>query len=99
MKNCHVETMNKQITPEERENLTGATLEIMGMGCGNCANRVRNSLLQLHGVVAAQVDHISGLGLVQFNPTMVSPRQLTQAVSAAGGDGKHEYAARLLSRA
>lgn len=99
MKNCHVEAITKQSSSEERANLTGATLEILGMGCPNCANRVQNSLLRLRGVVGAHVDHISGLGLVQFNPLLVSETQLMRAVAAAGGDGRHEYRARIVSEA
>jgi YHS domain-containing protein/copper chaperone CopZ len=90
---CHVEPLNKTASPEEDANLSVITLAITGMGCPNCANRVRNSLLMLSGVVEADVDHISGVGLIRYNTELVNPLKLTWAVAAAGGDGRHEYAA------
>lgn len=99
MKDCHVEREHKQITSEERAETTEAALEIFGMGCPNCANRVHNSLLKLRGVMQAQVDHLSGMGLVRFNPTMASTNQLIEAVSDAGRDSNHRYHARLGSEA
>ena len=50
------------------------------MGCPNCANRVRNSLISQNGVIEAIVQHTIGMTQV-----------------AAGGDGRHEYAAQFLS--
>jgi hypothetical protein len=47
----------------------------------------------LSGVVEADVDHISGVGLIRYNTELVNPLKLTWAVAAAGGDGRHEYAA------
>lgn len=97
MNDCHVEAINKESSSEERASVTDAWLTIRGMRCPNCAIRVRNSLLRLKGMVTVEVDHLSGFAFVRFNPTMVSHDQLTLAVAAAGGDGQHEYVARLLS--
>ena len=96
--NCHVEPVTKIVTSEERRNTEIALLTVWGMGCPNCAARVRNSLLSLNGVVNANVDHAAGMAEVAFNPELVVVEKLIGAVANAGNDGRHEYVARLLSR-
>ena len=95
--NCHVEIYEKQRTSEELANVHNAVLEVRGMGCPSCAQHVQNSLLKVRGIVNADVDHQSGIALVRFNPTMLSMDEMLKAVEAAGGDGKHEYAGRLVA--
>ncbi|NIS80328.1 MAG: hypothetical protein GTO14_09010 [Anaerolineales bacterium] len=93
---CYEDEFQKSVSSEERTVVIDVLLTIRGMGCPNCAKRIRNSLLRLTGVIGAEVDHLSGLALVRFNPTIVRQDQLTLAVEAAGGDGRHEYAAKFL---
>jgi copper chaperone CopZ len=95
--NCHVEPLPKTATAEERQTTTSALLAVWGMGCPNCAARVRNSLLSLKGVVNAEVDHNIGMADVVFNPNLTTIPALIDAVARAGGDGRHEYRARSLS--
>jgi copper chaperone CopZ len=95
---CGVEPIEKRTTLDERENSEKIFLSISGMGCMSCANRVRNSLLLLLGVVEAQVDHMRGIAQVVFNPQLTNPSEMFQAVVRAGGDGRHNYSARLISR-
>ncbi len=97
MHNCHVEPIEKQNTKTEYERLADGRLLISGMGCPSCAGRVRNSLLRLDGVVEAAIDHNTGVGHVTYDPTVVSAGDLEQAVSAAGGDGHHEYIGKLVA--
>lgn len=92
--NCYVEPAHKKVTVEEYQNPRMAWLVISGMGCPNCAGRVRNSLIALYGVTEAIVDHIDGVAEVSFNPRLVSPEALIDAVAGAGNDGRHSYAAR-----
>lgn len=92
-KDCHVEPIQKQARAEELSNTERKQLAVSGMGCPNCSNRVQNSLLGLEGVSAAMVDHRQGVAIVDFNPTMATVEDLVGAVSAAGGDGTHEYSA------
>lgn len=40
--NCHVEPIQKTVTAAERQNLETAFLAGWGLGCVNCATRVRN---------------------------------------------------------
>jgi copper chaperone CopZ len=94
---CHVSPVQKTVSSVERRIQSRAALAVSGMGCPNCAMRVRNSLLNLHGVVAAEVDHISGSALVMFNPELVESQTLLLAVEAAGNDGRHRYSALLMN--
>lgn len=96
--NCHVEPIQKVTTTEEQSNVKLAMLAIWGMGCPTCANRVRNSLLSLNGVLDAYVDHTEGLAQVAFNPGLAPVEELIGAVARAGGDSRHEYGARLLKQ-
>lgn len=90
--NCHVEAIDKVATAQEQSNVTETYLLVWGMGCPNCSMRVRNALLQQPGVVAANVDHLSGRAVVQHNPDMASVEVLLGAVAGAG-NGHHEYRA------
>ncbi len=94
---CHVDPVVKAVTAEERGSTRTVLLAVWGMGCPNCSARVRNSLLRLHGVTEALVDHQVGAAQVSFNPALATIPALLQAVAAAGGDGRHEYRA-LLAR-
>jgi copper chaperone CopZ len=90
---CHVEPIQKEATVVERQTQQTALLAVQGLGCPNCSARVRNSLLSLHGVTEAYVDHQFGSAQVAFNPELVSLPLLTAAVAQAGNDGRHEYRA------
>jgi copper chaperone CopZ len=94
--NCHVDPVLRIPTMEERQKTQITLLAVTGMGCPNCAARVRNSLVLLNGVVDAYVDHIAGIARVAFNPDLVKIDILIDATASAGNDGRHEYAAQLL---
>lgn len=94
--NCHVEPIQKISTPEEHQGITTARLAVWGLGCLNCANRVRNNLIAVTGVVEADVDHTTGFAFVEYNPDLVSVPSLLQAVAQAGNDGRHKYFAMLI---
>jgi copper chaperone CopZ len=88
---CHVDPVEKIITPEERETLTTIALTVQGMGCPNCAMRVHNGLFALKGVIQAEVSHITATADVVFNPNLVNIIDLADAVANAGNDGRHRY--------
>lgn len=95
--NCHVEPITKRPNLDELQSVQVAFLNVWGMGCLNCANRVRNSLMSLKGVVGARVDHTIGKAQVAYNPNMITSDDLIAAVARAGADGRHEYGAQLIS--
>ena len=95
--NCHIEPVRKTASAEELANQDTALLEIWGMGCVNCAARVRNSLLSTTGIIEAEVDHVTASGRVIFNPDLVTPAALAEAVAQAGNDGRHRYHAEVVA--
>jgi copper chaperone CopZ len=94
--NCHVEPLNKSLDQETLSSAKAVYLAIWGMGCPTCATRVRNGLLSLPGVLAAEVNLEQGLAATAYDPESVTVNDLLQVVSAAGNDGRHEYKAELL---
>ena len=92
---CSVKPIQPTVSAETFATVHTALLIVWGMGCPNCAMRVRNTLVQLDGVVAAYVDHEVGMAGVRFNPNRVTVQELIDAVGHAGNDGRHKYCARL----
>lgn len=88
---CHVQPVERVVAPEELATTENLSLVVYGMGCPNCAMRVRNSLISLRGVVQADVDHFTGIANVTFNPSLVEAIDLADAVANAGNDGRHRY--------
>lgn len=73
-----------------------ARLLIQGMGCRNCAARVRNALVSLAGVGAADVSLDPPIAIVRFDPGQVSVNRMASAVWDAGVASDHRYSATLL---
>lgn len=94
---CHVEPVRKKVTSQEQANKISAILAVWGMGCPQCAMRIQNGLISINGVTDAYVDHLAGMAWVVFNPDMVMPDMLINAVAHAGDESQHEYAATLLA--
>ena len=96
--NCYVKPINKDIqTLKQPQKLDKATLIVSGMGCENCATRVRNSLLTLEGVYGAEVFLNMALVEVSYEFEKTSPQELVAAIARAGNDGRHEYRAQLVA--
>lgn len=93
---CSVAAIEKPVDPAALHGSAVAVLRVTGMGCGNCANRVRDSLLGLQGVLAARVDLDQGLVRVNFASNGTELQHLLDAVADAGDDGRHEYRATLV---
>lgn len=96
--NCHVDPVEKNFDLQAIEAAESATLLVEGMGCPNCATRVRNSLLRLNGVLAAYVHLEQGLAVAAYDPEMVTSKDLIQAVTHAGNDGRHHYFAQIIKQ-
>ncbi len=89
---CHVPRVEKEIDPRALDRAQSVVLVITGMGCPNCANRVRNALLRHPGVLTAEVDLREGLAAVALEPG-VDERELSMAVATADPSGRHPYRA------
>jgi copper chaperone CopZ len=94
--NCHVDPVEKTLDRQAIESAMAAYLQVGGMGCPNCAMRVRNGLLGLEGVFAAEVELGQGLAAAAYDPEQVSADDLLRAVAQAGNDGQHHYFAQLI---
>lgn len=96
--NCYVEPIYKNTASADQiRKADKAMLAVWGMGCENCATRVRNSLLSLEGVYAAGVYLNMSLAEVIYDGKKISADALINAVSRAGNDGRHEYRAQLIA--
>lgn len=93
---CHVERVEKAVSLTKLEESTVAYLAVGGMGCPNCALRVRNGLLTLEGVYQAEVYLEDRIAEVTFDPQVNTVEDLVDAVIASGNDGKHRYWAQVL---
>ncbi len=93
--NCHVEMIHKPFDETDVSAISKASLLVSGMGCHNCAIRVRNALLQLNGVNWVDVDLENGRAQVAYDATRISPDQFMPAVATADPQGRHHYQAKL----
>jgi len=93
---CHVELILKPFDEKDCSEISEAGLLISGMGCPNCAIRVRNALIQLDGVNWVNIDLESGRAQVAYDATKISPEQFMPAVAAADPQGRHRYQAGLI---
>ncbi|MDL1894686.1 heavy-metal-associated domain-containing protein [Anaerolineae bacterium CFX7] len=94
--NCHVELIQKDVSVEDQNAAQMVILAVWGLGCENCANRVRNSLLRLDGVVSADIALAHGLAMVDYVPSKTNSNDILLAVAAAGNDGHHHYRAEIV---
>jgi copper chaperone CopZ len=60
------------------------TLQIEGMSCGHCVGQVRNAMARLDGVQIHEVK--VGEASLSYDPALVSPKEIVEAVQAAGYD-------------
>src|SRR5574342_55950 len=94
--NCYVEPIYKSASADQIRDADNALLAVWGMGCENCATRVRNSLLALEGVYGVDVYLNMALAEVRYDSQKLPAEMLVEAVSRAGNDGRHEYRAQLI---
>lgn len=96
--NCDVEAMARPSISINPTTAMAAYLAVQGMACPKCGVRVRNSLLSLNGVLAANIFLEQGIAAAAYDPTRVSSEDLITAVAAAGKKSRHCYEAVLLNR-
>lgn len=66
------------------------TLQVEGMDCAGCANRLGVALGRLEGVVRAKADHEAGRVAVRFDPERVSEERIKERIRSAGFDAREE---------
>ncbi|MBD2018633.1 heavy metal translocating P-type ATPase, partial [Leptolyngbya sp. FACHB-36] len=68
------------------------TLDVSGMKCAGCVRAVEQQLSQHLGVVAASVNLVTEVAVVQCKPGVVNPDALAQTVTDAGFPSQARYA-------
>ena len=94
---CHVDPIAKPVDPHRLDEAAISYLLVSGMGCPACAMRVHNALLQQDGVLAVDVALAKGVAKVTYDDKVVTPEDMPAAVATAGQDGRHHYAAQVLT--
>ena len=61
-------------------------LEIDGMGCPACTEKVEMAALQLSGVIDCVVNYDKKHAAVQFNPQTITLERIQQGLGKAGYD-------------
>jgi len=93
---CHVEPIHKAVDAQRLLDAPLVYLVVRGMGCPACAMRVRNALVRVDGVLAADVFLEKGLASVLYDPAQVAVEDLPAAVAAADASGHHRYTAQIV---
>lgn len=91
---CQVQQIEPKKAPRGRVNAS-IRLVIAGMGCPNCARRVRNALVSEEGVGDATVKLIPPVSHVLYDADRVTKERLIAAVGRAGVGTHHQYRASL----
>jgi copper chaperone CopZ len=60
------------------------TIDVHGMRCGGCEQRLRDALVALPGVAAAAPEHIGDLVDVTFDPDIVGLERIRETIREAG---------------
>jgi copper chaperone CopZ len=90
---CRVDPAAPRAAPGELEGADSIHLSVVGMGCPNCANRIRNALLARGGVVDVTIDLPAALARVWYAAAEVTPAEMVAVVRDAGEGSHHQYLA------
>ena len=90
---CHVTPISTEVDFLDLESTYTVRLALSGLGCVNCANRIRNALLSCPAVVDAEVDLAAAQADVWYIPDQIGPLGLTRVVSGAGTGTHRRYRA------
>ena len=64
--------------------LKTATLDVKGMKCAGCVSAVERQLSQNQGVKSAQVNLITEIAVIEYQPDAIAPEQLAAKLTAIG---------------
>jgi len=93
---CYVAPLDKAVDPGHIADGAEARLLLAGLGCPNCAARVRNAILALDGVIAVDVSLEPQRAVAIYDPTRTLPDHLVEAVHRAGAASHHAYRAEIV---
>ncbi|MGH2695237.1 MAG: heavy-metal-associated domain-containing protein [Actinomycetota bacterium] len=63
---------------------TERSLEVWGMDCTGCENRVKTAVTRLEGVIKADADHRAARVDIRFDHDRVSEDEIKERIRAAG---------------
>ena len=90
---CHERPVRPRAEAPRRRAAHTVHLGLAGLGCPSCANRVRNALLGVPGVIDAEIDLPAALATVWHLTDLCSTGDLVEAVREASGTSHHRYLA------
>lgn len=93
LSDCHVTALPHSANSQDLRGSSTVRLGLSGLGCRNCANRVRNALIATPGVVDAEVTLSAAQADVWYRPEMIGPVGLTRVVFRSGAGTHHRYRA------
>ncbi len=77
---------------DPRMTLTEVQMDVEGMTCASCVNRIERFLKKTDGVIEASVNLATERATVRFDPARAGRTELVKAVEAAGYDVRPEAA-------
>ncbi len=63
-------------------------LAIKGMHCRSCEMLITDSLMEIDGVSKTKIDHVKGVGEVEFDPQKTDIKKIMSVVKEQGYDCK-----------
>lgn len=98
---CQVAPLHKPVIAEQLARADMAFLLVRGVACPACATRVCNGLLQINGVIAAdmvleQALHSQRFAKVWYDPQVLQPETIVMRLPAVSNDAHHHYTAHLV---
>ena len=70
---------------------TVSRIKVQGMSCSHCQMAVEKALVNLKGVRAVDVNLLSGIVNVDYDPVLVNFTQLINAIEEAGFTVKFDH--------
>ena len=61
---------------------------VSGMHCRSCEMLITDSLMEIDGVSKTKIDHVKGLGEVEFNPQKTDIKRIIKVVKEQGYECK-----------
>ena len=77
-------TVEVKIVHQRKQPNQKANLMVEGMSCVVCADKIRSALLKMEGMVASSVNFASSKVFVEYDPSKVSIRLISDAIKSIG---------------
>ena len=66
------------------QNIQSVTFNVAGMTCGSCVRHINAAVRELRGVIDVEVKLKEGKVMVDYEPSLAEPSQLSVAIQGAG---------------